>query len=781
MNVSGNEDATFITVSLAGTDSDGTIASAKIGALPTPAQGVLYLADGVTAVTTAMDLTPAQMAGLRFVPTANFNGTVTIPYSVTDNAGAVSTATANAIITVNPVNDAPTGADKTLTAQEDTALTIATGDFGFSDPLDSPANTLLNVKITSKPAVGTLFLDANNNGLVDAGETVAAGAIISKADLDAGKLKYLAALNANGLNYANFTFQVQDNGGAVNGGVDLDASANTIRLDVTAVNDAPTWSAPPPAITVNEGASTNLNNRGLVITDVDAGTSIVSLTITSANAGDTITITAGSSGVSVGAGNGTNSVVLTGTVAQIDALLASGGGGAGLITYAQAAFTPATAEGITSTNISFVVNDQGNTGSGGALSATVTLPVTITPVASTLVGTSVADTLYGGGANDILYGGSGNDTLYGGAGDDVLIGGSAWIRNGSFEMWSGASSGFTSGSNMLFNPATAPGLGVNGWTFRQYSGITSQADAGNGQLAWGGAQYSVPTSAAGSGHYVLDLISKGSTVNTASQSVQTIVGETYQVKAYYSANSTGGPIEPFQTSNTQNATFDLYQDNVLVTGATSVNTGVTSVNDNGVTSYWFERTWTVTGNGNLMDLRLQDTTNGGAADAAGINVDLVRIIAGNGDDTLNGGSGNDRLYGGSGNDTLTGGTGADKFVFSMRGIDGSVGHDGNDVITDFVVGTDKLVLADMVDLVWTAPGAAPGTGASADTTLNLADLIDSGVNKQAITVTDIAAGTLLTFSNGASVMLNNVHGQTLASLYSSGSLVLTADSFHPVI
>ena len=45
--------------------------------------------------------------------------------------------------------------------------------------------------------------------------------------------------NANGAGYASFTFQVQDDGGTINGGVDLDPSANTMSIDVSAVNDAP--------------------------------------------------------------------------------------------------------------------------------------------------------------------------------------------------------------------------------------------------------------------------------------------------------------------------------------------------------------------------------------------------------------------------------------------------------------------------------------------------------------------------------------------------------------
>ncbi len=59
------------------------------------------------------------------------------------------------------------------------------------------------------------------------------------ADITAGLLKFTPAANANGATYASFTFQVQDNGGTANGGVDLDPIANTITVNVTAVNDAP--------------------------------------------------------------------------------------------------------------------------------------------------------------------------------------------------------------------------------------------------------------------------------------------------------------------------------------------------------------------------------------------------------------------------------------------------------------------------------------------------------------------------------------------------------------
>ena len=69
----------------------------------------------------------------------------------------------------------------------------------------------------------------------------------------AGNLVFTPAANANGDGYASFTFQVQDNGGTANGGVDIDQSANTITINVTPVNDAPTIDVVTD-VTVNEDA-----------------------------------------------------------------------------------------------------------------------------------------------------------------------------------------------------------------------------------------------------------------------------------------------------------------------------------------------------------------------------------------------------------------------------------------------------------------------------------------------------------------------------------------------
>jgi uncharacterized protein YkwD len=93
----------------------------------------------------------------------------------------------------------------------------------------------------------------------------------------------------------------------------------------------------------------------------------------------------------------------------------------------------------------------------------------------------------------------------------------------------------------------------------------------------------------------------------------------------------------------------------------------------------------VGGNGNdsLAGQATNDTLTGnGGADI---------LYGSGGNDVINGGAGNDRMAGGAGNDTLTGGGDGDSFVFNTRK-SFQTADIGIDRITDFVRGTDKIVL-----------------------------------------------------------------------------------------
>ena len=135
-------------------------------------------------------------------------------------------------VNVTAVNDAPAGANNTVTTLEDTAYTFTAADFGFSDPSDTPANTLLAVKITTLPA--RRHADRQRRGGHRRPVRHAS------ADINGGKLVFTPAANANGAGYASFTFQVQDDGGTRQRRRRSRSSPpNTMTVNVTAVNDAP--------------------------------------------------------------------------------------------------------------------------------------------------------------------------------------------------------------------------------------------------------------------------------------------------------------------------------------------------------------------------------------------------------------------------------------------------------------------------------------------------------------------------------------------------------------
>jgi hypothetical protein len=97
-------------------------------------------------------------------------------------------------------------------------------DFGFSDPDDSPSDHFSGVKIVALPSVGVLLLD---------GVAIAADQLIVASDIAAGKLKYVPPATANGRD--GFTFQVQDDGGTENNGVDLDPAPKSLAFNLSPV------------------------------------------------------------------------------------------------------------------------------------------------------------------------------------------------------------------------------------------------------------------------------------------------------------------------------------------------------------------------------------------------------------------------------------------------------------------------------------------------------------------------------------------------------------------
>src|SRR5262245_19143568 len=162
---------------------------------------------------------------------------------------------------------------------------------------------------------------------------------------------------------ADLTITTNDQGNTGSGGAKTDV--DSVAITVNAVNDAPVNTV-PAAQTMNENGTHTLstaNGNAISIADVDAGGSSVQVTLAATNGVLGVT---GIAGVTV-TGNGTGSVVLTGSQANINTVLN------GLT------FTP-TGNYNGAANLTITTNDQGNTGSGGALSDVDSVAITVNAV-----------------------------------------------------------------------------------------------------------------------------------------------------------------------------------------------------------------------------------------------------------------------------------------------------------------------------------------------------------------------------------------------------------------
>ncbi|MCX9157098.1 retention module-containing protein, partial [Niveibacterium sp. 24ML] len=138
-----------INVSLAGSDVDGSVTGVTVTRLP--ASGTLYLADGSTPVSVGAVLSPADAATLVFRPAPDFNGTVDLQFTVTDNQGAVSSP-ATATIEVTPVVDP-------LITINDVSVNEAAGTISFTVTLSEATTAPVSVNWNTAPGTASAGSD----------------------------------------------------------------------------------------------------------------------------------------------------------------------------------------------------------------------------------------------------------------------------------------------------------------------------------------------------------------------------------------------------------------------------------------------------------------------------------------------------------------------------------------------------------------------------------------------------------------------------------------------
>ncbi len=277
-----------------------------------------------------------------YTPNVNFSGINSFTYKAND--GTVDSNVATVTITVNPVNDAPVldnTKSPTLTAQnEDSGAPSGAVGTLVSSLVDfaSPAGQVDNVTEVDSGAVfgiaitavdttnGTWFYSTNNGVSWNAlGAVTNSSARLLAADANT-RLYFQPNADYNGSLPTAITFRAWDQTSGANGGT-ADTSTNggttafstatdTASLTINPVNDAPVNTVPGPQTVVQDIA---LPISGVSVTDVDGNLATTQLTVTNG----TLTVDlAGGATVSAGA-NGTNTLTLAGTEAQINAALAT--------------------------------------------------------------------------------------------------------------------------------------------------------------------------------------------------------------------------------------------------------------------------------------------------------------------------------------------------------------------------------------------------------------------------------------------------------------------------
>jgi VCBS repeat-containing protein len=215
-----NEDTSKV-ISLLGNDSDADHDPLTITDLTNPEHGTAVL---------------SQDGTLTYTPVANYNGTDSVVYTISDGTGATTTATVS--ITVTAVADPPTAVDDGYTVDEDTQLT---------------GNVLVNDS------------DADDDTLTAAiGTQTTHGVVTLNAD---GSFAYTPTADYNGTDV--FTYTASDG---------VQTTTATVNFTVNSVNDAPV--AGDDSATLDEdtstvisplGNDTDVENDPLTVVDAAAG------------------------------------------------------------------------------------------------------------------------------------------------------------------------------------------------------------------------------------------------------------------------------------------------------------------------------------------------------------------------------------------------------------------------------------------------------------------------------------------------------------------------------
>jgi hypothetical protein len=314
--------------------------------------------NGLFAVQPAID----SSGTLTFQANNGADGVATVTVTLKDNGGTANggvdtSAPQTFTLTVHALNNAPTlNPIGDLTINEDAGLqTVNLSGIGPGASFESSQTltvtaTSSNTALIPNPTVN--YTSPNTTG----------------------SISFTPVANANGS--VLITVTVKDNGGTLGGGVDT--FSRTFTVTVNAVNDAPVNSVPGNQNGVVGGTLVfnTANSNRISISDVDAGSDPVQVSLKATDGSLTLSTTSGLT-FTVGDGTDDAQMTFTGTIANINAAL----NGMGNLVFGTG-------------TIEIKTNDLGHNGAGGPLTDTDTIQVTVVdnqgPVLLTIEGTDRA-------------------------------------------------------------------------------------------------------------------------------------------------------------------------------------------------------------------------------------------------------------------------------------------------------------------------------------------------------------------------------------------------------
>ncbi|WP_158269474.1 cadherin-like domain-containing protein [Limnohabitans sp. JirII-29] len=165
----------------------------------------------ITAVSGATNGTVSMLANgdIRFIPNANYHGTASFTYTVSDGNGGTTDASVS--ITVNAVNDVPVVTGETVSTNEDTTLWFIPSDLLTNDTDVDMATDgqVLSITAVSNATHGTV-------------------GFVTQAD---GSRRIAFTPDANYFGVASFQYTVSDGAGGT--------STGTVSINVAQINDVP--------------------------------------------------------------------------------------------------------------------------------------------------------------------------------------------------------------------------------------------------------------------------------------------------------------------------------------------------------------------------------------------------------------------------------------------------------------------------------------------------------------------------------------------------------------